>query len=121
MSDSDPVGLTTWLAARLDSYGIAYLHIMRGDFAGPAALDVMTPARAGFRGVLIGNMGYSAEEADAAIRDGKLDAVAFGVPFLANPDLPARFKADAPLNRPRPASFYTPGAEGYTDYPTMTG
>jgi N-ethylmaleimide reductase len=121
MSDSDPVGLTAWLAARLDHYGIAYLHMMRGDFAGPAALDVMTPARAGFRGVLIGNMGYDAAEADAAIREGKLDAVAFGVPFLANPDLPARFKADAPLNRPRPASFYTPGAEGYTDYPTMTG
>ena len=66
-------------------------------------------------------MGYSADEADAAIRDGKLDAVAFGVPFIANPDLPARFKAGAALNPPDMASFYTPGAKGYTDYPAMAG
>ena len=119
MSDSDPVGLTEWLADRLNKYGLAYLHMMRGDFAGPVKLDVMTPARAGFKGALIGNMGYSAEEADAAIREGKVEAVAFGVPFLANPDLPERFRTGAPLNRPRPANFYTPGPEGYTDYPTL--
>jgi N-ethylmaleimide reductase len=81
----------------------------------------MTPARAHFRGRLIGNMGYDAQEAAAAIRDGKLDAVAFGVPFLANPDLPARLRAKAPLNAPDPATFYTPGAKGYTDYPTLAG
>ena len=121
MSDSDPVGLTSRLSARLNNYGLAYLHMMRGDFAGPTKVDVMAPARAGFKGVLIGNMGYTAEEADAAIRDGKVDAIAFGVPFLANPDLPARFKTGAPLNRPRPTTFYTPGAEGYTDYPSMSG
>ena len=81
---------------------------------------LVTPARVGYKGVLIGNMGYSADEADAAIRDGKLDAVAFGVPFISNPDLPARFKAGAALNPPDMASFYTPGAKGYTDYPAMT-
>ena len=121
MSDSDPAGLTAWLAARLNDYGLAFLHIMRADFLGAAKADVMTPARAGYKGVLIGNMGYSADEADAAIRDGKLDAVAFGVPFIANPDLPARFKSGAALNPPDQASFYTPGAKGYTDYPAMAG
>lgn len=121
MSDSDPVGLTAWLAKELDKFGLAYLHVMRGDFYGKQKGDVMTPAREAFKGVLIGNMGYRADEADAAIRDGKVDAVAFGAAFLANPDFPARIKAGAPLNAPKAATFYTPGAEGYTDYPAMGG
>lgn len=119
MIDSDPVGLTAWLAARLNDFGLAYLHLMRGDFFQQQSGDLMTPARRGFKGALIGNMGFDAAEADAAIRDGKLDAVAFGSAFLANPDLPARIKADAPLNAPNPATFYSPGPEGYTDYPAM--
>ena len=64
-------------------------------------------------------MGYSAEEAESAISGGKLDAVAFGVPFLANPDLPTRFAQNAPLNAPDPTKFYSAGAEGYTDYPYL--
>jgi N-ethylmaleimide reductase len=64
-------------------------------------------------------MGYTAAEAAADIAAGKIDAVAFGVPFLANPDLPARFAVGAELNTPDPATFYCPGAKGYTDYPTM--
>ncbi|GLI93016.1 alkene reductase [Methylocystis echinoides] len=119
MQDSDPVGLTTWLAGELNTFGLAYLHVMRGDFFQQQKADVMTPARARFANALIGNMGYDAAEADAAIRDGKLDAVAFGVNFLANPDLPARIAAGAPLNAPRQETFYTPGPEGYTDYPAM--
>jgi N-ethylmaleimide reductase len=79
----------------------------------------MPIARAHYKGVLIGNMGYSSDEADAAILDNKLDAVAFGSSFLANPDLPARVQAKAVLNAPDQATFYTPGAKGYTDYPSM--
>lgn len=119
MSDSDPVGLISYMAKELNRFGLAYLHVMRGDFFQQQTGDVMTPARAQFKGSLIGNMGYDADEADAAIRDGKLDAVAFGAAFLANPDLPARIRAGAPLNAPNPATFYTPGPEGYTDYPAM--
>ncbi len=121
MIDSDPVGLTAWLAGRLNDYGLAYLHVMRSDFFGLQKGDVLTPARENFKGVLIGNMGYSAAEAAAAIAAGQLNAVAFGVPFLANPDLPARFKAGAALNAADPATFYSPGAAGYTDYPTLAG
>ena len=121
MMDSDPVGLTSWLAGALNSFNLAYLHLMRGDFFGKQQGDIVTPARANFRGVLIGNMGYNAEEANAAIAEGKLDAVAFGTSFLANPDLPARIKAGAPLTAPNQATFYTPGPEGYTDYPTLEG
>jgi N-ethylmaleimide reductase len=69
--------------------------------------------------VLISNMGYTSDEAEQAITEGKLDAVAFGTSFLANPDLPARIAAKAPLNAPNAARFYSPGPEGYTDYPAM--
>jgi N-ethylmaleimide reductase len=119
MRDSDPVGLTTWLAAALNKFGLAYLHVMRADFFQEQKADVLTPARAQFKNALIGNMGYAAAEADAAIREGALDAVAFGSSFLANPDLPARIAAGAPLNAPNPETFYTQGPVGYTDYPAM--
>lgn len=119
MKDSDPVGLTTWLAKRLNDFNLAYLHIMRGDFFQAQQGDVLTPAREHFKGVLVGNMGYTADEAAEAIASGKLDAVAFGATFLANPDLPARFKTGAELNKPDSATFYTADAKGYTDYPAL--
>ena len=119
MLDSDPVGLITWMAQHLNNYPLAYLHVMRGDFFGQQKGDVLTPARAHYKGVLIGNMGYTPQEAASAIESGQLDAVAFGTAFLANPDLPARIKAGASLNKPHPATFYSPGPEGYTDYPFM--
>jgi N-ethylmaleimide reductase len=119
MTDSDPIGLVTWLGEKLSGYELAYWHIMRADFLGQQSGDVMTAARAAYRGVLVGNMGYSPQEAAAAIATKRLDAVAFGTPFLANPDLPARVKAGAELNLPDAATFYSPGAKGYTDYPAM--
>ncbi|MFZ9931968.1 MAG: alkene reductase [Chthoniobacterales bacterium] len=119
MSDSDPIGLVTWLGEKLSGLGLAYWHVMRADFLGEQSGDVMTAARAAYRGVLVGNMGYSPQEAADAIAAKKLDAVAFGTPFLANPDLPARVQAGTELNTPDPATFYTPGAKGYTDYPAM--
>lgn len=119
MRDSDPMGMATWLAQKLNAFSLAYLHVMRADFLGEQHGDVLTAVRAHYRGVLIGNMGYTAAEAEAAIASGKLDAVAFGVPFLANPDLPERFRRGAPLNVANPATFYNGGAEGYTDYPAL--
>lgn len=119
MIDSDPIGLITWIARRLNDFDLAYLHLMRGDFFQQQKGDVMTPAREHYKGVLIGNMGYTADEAEQAIAAGLLDAVAFGTGFLANPDFPARIKARAPLNPVDPATFYTPGAAGYTDYPAL--
>lgn len=119
MIDSDPAGLSTWLAARLNECGLAYLHVMRGDVYQQQSGDVMTPIRQHYKGLLIANMGYTGEEAGRDIAAGKIDAVAFGTSFLANPDLPARFKAGAPLNQPDPATFYTFDAKGYTDYPRL--
>lgn len=120
MIDSDPVAITTYIAQQCSTRGIAYLHVMRSDFFQAQQGDVLTPARQYFQGVLISNMGYTADEAEQAISEGKLDAVAFGTSFLANPDLPARIAAKAPLNAPNPAKFYSPGPEGYTDYPAMS-
>ena len=119
MIDSDPMGLTSWLATRLNDYGLAYLHVMRGDFLGQQSGDVMTPVRAHYRGVLVANMGYDGDEAGRLIAAGKIDAVAFGTGFLANPDLPARIAAGAALNAPDPATFYSQGAQGYIDYPAL--
>jgi len=119
MIDSDPIGLSTWLANSLNDFKLAYLHIMRGDFFQQQKGDILTPMRAAYHGTLIANMGYTPAEAEQAIADGKVDAVAFGTGFLANPDFPARIKAGAALNQIDPTSFYSPGAAGYTDYPTL--
>ena len=121
MSDSDPVGLASWLASRLNEYDLAYLHLMRGDFFGMQHGDVLTPVRALYRGTLIANMGYTPEEAEAGIAAHAFDAVAFGNAFLANPDLPLRIKKEAPHNVPDQATLYSPGSEGYTDYPVLGG
>jgi len=120
MIDSDPVGISVWLARRLNPMRLAYLHVMRADFLGEQKGDVMTPIREAYDGVIVGNMGYTADEAEQAIGAGKLDAVAFGTQFLANPDLPQRFLQGAPLNAPDSKKFYSAGPEGYTDYPFLT-
>ena len=120
MIDSDPIGLVTWLALQLNSFNLAYLHVMRSDFFQAQSGDVLTPIRKFYSGTIIANMGYSADEANAAIAAGHVDAVAFGTTFLANPDLPARIKAKAELNSPNPATFYSPGPKGYVDYPAMS-
>jgi len=119
MTDSDPIGLITWLAHRLNNVPLAYLHLMRADMFGQLHGDVLTPVRQQFKGALVANMGYTAEEANAAIGTGAIDAVAFGTSFLANPDLPERFRRGAALNTPDPATFYSPGPAGYTDYPRL--
>jgi N-ethylmaleimide reductase len=119
MRDSDPIGLATWLSQRLNDFNLAYLHVMRSDLLQEQTGDVMTPIRATYRGILVGNMGYTGAEANEAIASGLLDAVAFGSSFLANPDLPERIKRGADLNQPNPSTFYSSGAAGYTDYPAL--
>jgi N-ethylmaleimide reductase len=120
MSDSDPAGVAAWLARRLDPCGLAYLHVMRGDILGQNHGDIVTPIRENFRGPLVLNMGFTPEEAAETVSSGLADAIAFGTPFLANPDLPARIRSGAPLNAPDPSTFYSPGPKGYTDYPFLT-
>ncbi len=120
MRDSDPAAWIRFLAAYLNKFDLAYLHLMRADFFGVQQADVVTIARENYKGHLMVNMGYSAEEAAQVVRDKVADSVAFGTAFLANPDLPARVKAGAELNAPDQDTFYTSDAKGYTDYPFMS-
>lgn len=120
MLDSDPVALTQYVSAQLDQRGIAYLHLMRADFFGVQKGDIVPVARAAFKGTLVCNMGYTKDEADAAIAGGLLDAVAFGHQYVSNPDLVERLKAGAELVPPDASTFYTNSAKGYTDYPALS-
>jgi N-ethylmaleimide reductase len=120
MKDSDPVGLTRYVAAQLNVRGIAYLHLMRGDFFGLQKADVVSAARAEFKGALVGNMGYTPAEAAQAVTDGTLAAVAFGHHYVSNPDLVERVGVGAALVEPDANTFYSPGPRGYTDYPRLT-
>jgi N-ethylmaleimide reductase len=120
MKDSDPVALTSHVAAELNQRRIAYLHVMRGDFQGLHKADVITAARAAFKGALVGNMGYSAAEAAQAVSDGVLEAVAFGHHYVSNPDLVERVKVGVAPIEPDGNTLYSQHAHGYTDYPAMT-
>jgi len=122
MRDSDPRGTFTRVVQWLDTLGLAYLHVTEmGRDAPGAAGPFFEPLdlRAHWRGVLMTNAGYDKARANAVLADDRADLVAFGVPFLANPDLPARFRRDAPLNAADPGTFYGGGERGYTDYPAL--
>ena len=88
--------------------------------AAPAGTRRATPIlRDVFDGALIANGGYDAHSGHAVIARGEADLVAFGVPFLANPDLPARYRRNAELNAPDRATFYSGEEKGYIDYPAL--
>ena len=111
----------TFVASKLDHFGLAYLHVMDGLAFGFHNLgEPMTLAefRKVFHGPLIGNCGYTQEAAEKAICQGHADLIAFGRPFISNPDLVERFKNGWPLAELAPMSdWYLPtGAKGYTDY-----
>jgi len=111
----------TYLARELDKQGLVYVHLVDHSPMGAPAVPASVKAmfRATFKRTLILSGGYDAARADAELAAGKCDLVAFGRPFLANPDLIARWKAGAALNPPDANTFYTPGAKGYTDYPAL--
>jgi N-ethylmaleimide reductase len=120
MHDSDPQALFNHVAASLDEIGPAYLHVVEVTMAGEADHFVdMGEIRRRFAGAYIANGGYDKTRANAVLNAGAADLVAFGVPFLANPDLPERFRRDAPLNAPDQSTFYGGDAHGYTDYPAI--
>lgn len=123
MSDSNPVETFRVAAEGLNRFGLAYLHVLEA-LSGPMAAKEsrITPnIRTAFAGPLMINGGYTKELADQAIANGDGDLVAFGVPYLANPDLPERFAAGAALNVPDMKTFYQGEGKGYTDYPLMEG
>lgn len=115
MTDGDPQASFGYFAGAL-SGRIGFLHV---DETTDVPFD-WGSFRAQFKGVYIANSGYDRERATAAIASRHADLVSFGRPFLANPDLVARFRAGAPLNAADRTTFYGGGARGYTDYPAMS-
>ena len=111
-----------YLAEKLNALGLAYVHLVDHSAAGaPVVPDsIKATFRKSFKRSLILSGGYDAARAEADLVAGKADLIAFGKPFLANPDLVARLKAKAELNKFDGSTFYTPGAKGYTDYPALT-
>lgn len=121
MADSDPQAHFGYVFDQLGRRGLAYVHVLEGDTTTKALELDYRSLRWKFGGPYIANNGYDLVRAQTAIRHGVVDLVAFGVPFLANPDLVRRYRQTLPLNAADPSTFYTGGETGYTDYPFHWG
>lgn len=122
MTCSDPQPLFDYLVAQLDALDLAYLHVIEGATGGPrdvAPFDFAALRRA-FKRTYIANNGYDLDLAKAQLAEDQADLVAFGRPFIANPDLVERLQTGAALASLNPATLYGGGAAGYTDYPALT-
>lgn len=123
--DSDPQALYGHLVDQLDPLGLAYVHVIQGETGGARYPDDADPPfdydalHARFSGRWMVNNGYARDDAERAIAQGKADLVAFGRPFISNPDLVRRLRENAPLNALHEDTLYGGGAEGYTDYPDL--
>jgi len=121
--DQDTIPTHEYIVSRLNEYGLAYVHLTE-PFTDVtevpyAVSEIAKHFRPIYKGLLMINKGFTKESGTKVIEEGYADMVAYGVPFIANPDLVARFEKDAPLNTPDPSTFYTFTAEGYNDYPKM--
>lgn len=121
--DAETLPMFDYIVQRLNQYGLAYLHLLRpftdvsqNKFAESHITERYRPL---YQGTLIINNAFDQKEANAVLAEGKADLVAFGKPFIANPDLVARFAQHAPLAEPQKDTFYTSGLKGYTDYPAL--
>lgn len=110
-----------YLAEKLSALGLVYVHLVNHESMGalPLPEDIRKSIREKFEGLLILSGGYDKESAEADLQENKGDLVAFGRPYVANPDLVERFEKDAELQDPKMDLLYTPGEEGYIDYPSL--
>ncbi len=123
ISDSNPKETFGYLLEQLNDFNLAYVHLMEPmnnvSDLNNYPTEVTKYFREIYEGTIVTNTGYDQESGNKAIKDGIADLVAYGRPFIANPDLPARFEAGAKLNEPNQSTFYGGGEEGYTDYPFL--
>ena len=121
ISDSHPQPLFDYIVDHLNALKLVYMHVIEGATGGARDIAPFDYAslRRRFDGAYIANNGYDFELATKVLAVGDADLIAFGKPFLANPDLVERLKRGAPLNAPDKATFYGGGAKGYTDYPVL--
>lgn len=117
ITDAAPEETYTYLVEQLREFKLAYLHVALFG----ASTDYHALLRPRFNGTYLAGGGLDQTSAEAMLADGRADAVVFGGNFLANPDLPERFRQNAALNTPDKTTFYSPGAQGYTDYPFLNG
>ncbi|UGY08615.1 alkene reductase [Phyllobacterium pellucidum] len=120
MSDSDPVGNFAGIAALLDPLGLAYLHIVEPIVQSIGQPRTLKGIRDTFGGTLIVAGGYGRADAENVLASGAADLVAVGEAFIANPDLPERWRLSAGLSAADKSTFYTSGERGYTDYPPLS-
>lgn len=127
MGDDNPEETFGYIAEQLIAYQLAYLHIVnpalttveKGVEPEPQAHRMLDLIRGRYRGTLIMCGGFDQNTAEAWLTQDKADLIAFGRKFLANPDLPKRFRQHAALNADDPSTYYGGGPKGYTDYPTL--
>ena len=115
MGDSNRLATFSYVARELGKRKIAFLCAREHTGEGRIGPEL----KKAFGGVYIANEAFTQETAEKALAAGEADAVAFGKSFIANPDLPERFRQHAPLNAPQPETFYGKGPQGYTDYPFL--
>lgn len=121
IADSDPQPLFDYVVQQLNRFKLAFLHVVEGATGGPrdnAAFDFQA-LRQAFNGAYMANNGYDLALAQATLHAGRADLIAFGRPFIANPDLVERLRTGAPLNEMNRETLYGGGAKGYTDYPAL--
>ena len=121
VSDSNPQPLFDHIVDGLSALGLVYLHVIEGATGGPRDIAPFDYAslRKRFKGAYMANNGYDLELATKVLAANAADLIAFGKPFISNPDLVERLRRGAPLNEWDKATFYGGGAKGYTDYPTL--
>ncbi|KAG6556011.1 hypothetical protein Mapa_001951 [Marchantia paleacea] len=122
--DSQPMALATYMAEQLSKRSVVYAHYleprMKGAGEHESSAESLWPFRKKFKGVLIATGGYSRKEGMKAVKNGKADCIGYGRHFLANPDLPKRFRLNAALNKANPETYSIPDpVVGYTDYPFL--
>jgi len=121
MHDSNPQALFNYVAETLNQFNLAYLHVLEGGVHGGGIADPFdfVALRKLFKNAYMANLGYDKARGNAAIASGHADVIAYGVPFIANPDLVERYKTDAALNEADSNTFYGGTEKGYTDYPFL--
>lgn len=116
IKENDAEELYAYVVEKLNEYPLAYLHMGTFDMN----RDWHPVVRPVWKGVYFAGVGFDKERGEKLLAAGGADAIVYGKSFLANPDLPERFRTNAPLNVPDESTFYTPGEKGYTDYPTLS-
>ncbi len=119
MTESQPEALVRFVATELNRRHIAFLEVRHDDHALPQEQAILAVARRHFDGVLMTNGSYTRESGEATLTDNKADAIVYGRPYIANPDLVERFAKHAPLNEVNGDRLYGGGPDGYSDYPTL--